>query len=47
MDIPSHRTGVSGREAVADVNERFLWRDLLDFVSYLERLALDTPRFNR
>jgi hypothetical protein len=29
------------------MNERFRWRDLLAFVSYLERLALDTPRFDR
>jgi hypothetical protein len=47
MDIPSHRIGGSRRETVANVNERFRWRDLLAFVSYLERLALDTPRFDR
>jgi hypothetical protein len=34
MGIPRHRTGASGRETVAKVNERFRWRDLLDFVSY-------------
>jgi hypothetical protein len=31
MDIPSHRTGADRPEVVGQVNERFLWRDLLPF----------------